>query len=276
MKYIYVISSLILYIIVINAFALRKKEGLDLGLKKNLIQSRNSYNFECDVAIECMNILRRYYFFVAIVYEIISTSNCVPRSSDIEFRIYLSKNLSELNYYRNYFAEHIMDKGRSASLFEVIHEFPKRKALFLNVCSQIKFIDAKELYLIEQRVISNYLKILMELKIYISADISNFSGSPFLINQGREVIKIINMAIEIILITQHKIQELEKSSNKPTSIYKLSKVPQKLLVTKIYKSNLIVRISHIVKLRKSIRADKSDLLTILEDLERNNEMPPKY
>ncbi|KAK9173472.1 Uncharacterized protein cmbei_3001660 [Cryptosporidium meleagridis] len=97
-----------------------------------------------------MNILRRYYFFVAIVYEIISILDCVSRSPGIEFRMYLSKYLSELNYYRNLFGEYTMDKGRSAFLFEIIHEFPKRKASFLNVCSQVKFFDAKWIYLIEQ------------------------------------------------------------------------------------------------------------------------------
>ncbi|POM82541.1 hypothetical protein CmeUKMEL1_02910 [Cryptosporidium meleagridis] len=181
-------------------FSLRK------GFRNNiddleLIICRNSNNFECEIGIECMNILRRYYFFVAIVYEIISILDCVSRSPGIEFRMYLSKYLSELNYYRNLFGEYTMDKGRSAFLFETIHEFPKRKASFLN------------------------------------------------------------------------IQDLEKSSNKPTNIYKLSKIPQKLLVTKIYKSNLIARISHIVQLRKCIRAGKNDLLTLLEDLERKNEKP---
>ncbi|KAH8585051.1 uncharacterized protein ELE39_001002 [Cryptosporidium sp. chipmunk genotype I] len=276
MKYIYVISALISSLFIVNAFVLQKKEGLDLGLKKNLIQSADSSKFECTVAMECINVLRYYYFFVAIVYEIISTSNCISRSSDTEFRMHLSKKLSELNYYRNYFAEHIMDKGGNAFLFEVIHEFPKRKASFLNVCSQIKFIDAKELYVIEQRVISNYLKALLELKKYIGADISILSDSPLLLNQKREVIKIINMAIEIILITQNEVQNLKKSSIRSTSIYHLSKIPQKLQVIRIYKSYLIVRISHVVKLRQYIKADRSELLTMLEELERNNKMPPKY
>lgn len=272
----YAIFVFISLLIIVNAFVLQKKEGVDLGLNKTLIQNAKASKFECIVAMECINIFRYYYFFVAMVYEIISTSNCISRSSDIEFRILLSQKLSELNYYRNYFAEYVMKKGKNASLFVVIHEFPKRKASFLNVCSQIKYINAEELYGIEQRVISNYLTALLELKNYIYADKNVLSDSSLLLNQKREVIMIINKAIEIISFTQKEIQNIKETSCKSKSIYQLSKIHQKLQVIKVYRGYLKVRISHVVKLRQYIKADRSKLLMMLEELEHRNKMPPRY
>ncbi|OII70829.1 uncharacterized protein cubi_00974 [Cryptosporidium ubiquitum] len=272
----YVIFVLILLFVIVNAFMLQKREGVDLGLKKSLIQNAKASKFECNVAMECINIFRYYYFFVAMVYEIVSTSNCMSRNSDNEFRMLLSQKLSELNYYRNYFAEYAMNKGENAALFVVIHEFPKRKESFLDVCSQIKYIDAKELYSIELRVISNYLAALLELKNYIHTDTNILSDSFLLLNQKREVIRIINKAIEIISFTQKEIQNIKESSFQPKSIYELSSIPQKLQIIKIYRHYLKVRISHVVKLRQYIKSDKSKLFIMLEELENSNNMPPRY
>ncbi|KAJ1614222.1 hypothetical protein OIY81_593 [Cryptosporidium canis] len=276
MRYRYATSIFLLLFITLNAFVIHNVQGSDQGSNKNLVQSSNDFQYELKLAKDYIRVLRYYYFFLSIIYDIVYTSNCISRSFGIGFRVHIFQKLSEINYYRNYFAEYITNYGGNATFLGEIDEFPKSRAPFLNVCSQIKYIDASELYSIEQMVMSDHLEALTRLKRYIYSDIGVLSNSYLLLNRRRETIFIINKAIEMISLSRKQIVETKESSKNPGSIYVLSKIPQKLRVIKMYKDLLKVRIGNVVKLRHYTKLNKEELFKVLEKMENNNEILPRH
>ncbi|KAF7459187.1 hypothetical protein HWI79_306 [Cryptosporidium felis] len=248
--------------------------GVDLGLKRKSVP--NVVYFDPLLTKECIDVIRCYHFFVGVLYEVISTSNCLSEETDVEVRTQLSRRLSELNYYGNFLAEAVVEKGGNATFFENLHELPKRKASFRSICHQLRLINAKETYFVGKVVLRRLLRALSELKKSFIANETHLESSPLISSFRNKVVFILNLTYEIVGSSLSELCKLEEQLSRKESVHVLTKDPEIGREVREFRQVFKIQLQQLVELRLFLGSNFQSLASSLEDLESSSRIPPKY